>query len=93
MKILSLELEEDPDLGKYYVMRVDADAEEALFFNLKLLEDFEIPILVTWERRENTSKSRIAELLAEVLIKSGIKATLVPGYSAVKAVEEDREDC
>ena len=91
-KSYEIYFEKDPDLGPIIIVRIDADAREALELNLKLLEKFRAPILFDWKGETNLPKEKLADLLAEVLIKSGIKADLSPGFSAVEAVEENRED-
>jgi len=91
-KSYEIYFEKDPDLGPIIIVRIDTDAREALELNLKLLEKFRAPILFDWKGETNLPKEKLADLLAEVLIKSGIKADLSPGFSAVEAVEENRED-
>jgi len=92
MEIESVKVVEDPDFGRYFIVVVDSDALDALKLNLKLLDAFDFPILVTWKGRIDASSDEIANLLAEVLLKSGIKPVLEEGYSVVNAIEEYRED-
>jgi len=92
MKVESVELAEDQYFGRYFIVVVDSDASEALKLNLKLLEAFGFPILVEWKGKIDISSDKIADLLAEILIKSGIRLDLEEGYSVVKAIEEDRDE-
>jgi hypothetical protein len=92
MEIEEMEIVEDPDFGKYLLITVDSDALEALELNLKLLDAFDLPILVSWKGRIDPPADKIADLVAEVLMKSEIRPILEEGYSAVKAIEEERED-
>jgi len=92
MEIERMEVIEEPGIGRYLLIVVDSDALEALKLNLKLLDAFDFPILVTWKGRIDASSDEIANLLAEVLIKSGIRPDLEKGYSAVMAIEDERED-
>lgn len=76
LKILSFDLASDPELGTYYLMSVDADAEEALLFNIKLMETYELPIFVTWRSAQYVPPRELAELLAKALLIRSLKATV-----------------
>jgi len=88
-----IEAEYEPDWGYIYYVTIDANASEALEINLRLQEEFkEVPIIFEWTGETDVSEEELAEKLAEILLKGGIKAKLAPGFSAVKAVEGNRED-
>jgi hypothetical protein len=88
-----IEAEYEPDWGYIYYVTIDANAREALDINLRLQEKFKgIPIVFEWTGETDVSEEELAEKLAEILLKGGIKAKLAPGFSAVKAVEGNRED-
>ena len=76
LKILSFDLASDPELGTYYLMSVDADAEEALLFNIKLVETYELPIFVAWRGIDYVPPREVAELLAKAQLIRSMKTAL-----------------
>lgn len=76
LKILSFDLASDPELGTYYLMSVDADAEEALLFNIKLVETYELPIFVTWKGTDYIPPRELSELLAKAILIRSLKTTV-----------------
>ena len=76
LKILSFDLASDPELGTYYLMSVDADAEEALLFNIKLMETYELPIFVTWRGADYIPPRELSELLAKAILIRSLKTTV-----------------
>jgi len=83
----------DPDWGYVYVVTVNTSAKEALELNLRLQEKLpRIPIIVEWIGEMNISEEDLVNYLAEIVARGGFKAKALPGFSAVEAVRENRED-
>lgn len=76
LKILGFDLASDPEFGTYYLMRVDADAEEALLFNIKLVETYELPIFVSWRSAQHVPPRELAELLAKAVLIRSMNGTI-----------------
>jgi hypothetical protein len=79
-------------LGYIYYVTIDANAREALDINLRLQEKFKgMPIVFEWTGETDVSGEELSEKLAEILL-GGIRAKALPGFIAVEAVGENRED-
>jgi len=81
----------DPDWGLVCVVKVEANAREALELNLRLQERFPgIPVVVRWTGATDVSEEELEDYLVEIVTRGGLRARAPPGFDAVEAVREVR---
>jgi len=91
--VQGFEVIRDPDWGYTITITLSSSASEALKLNLRLQEMFKgIPVVVKWTGPKDISDEELADYLVKILNIGGFKAKASPGFSAVEAVREIRED-
>ena len=88
-----VDVAKDPHWGYIYIITLHANASEALRVNLELQKRHPgVPIVVKWRGAADVTKEELIERILEIARAGGFKAKAPPGFDAVQAVREDRED-
>jgi len=90
--VISVEVRENPHLGIYVTLKVNADARRALELWLRLLEvpwSIKIPLFVEWTGRTDVSPEELGRYLGRALAKMGVFPSTVEPIDAVKMVREE----
>jgi len=88
-----LDVVRDSDWGYVVIVTLEASARKALETWLKLQKKFKgVPIVVKWTGPNDVSDEELIGYMVEILNAGGFKAKALPGFSAVEAVREVREE-
>ena len=88
-----MDIREDPDWGHVFIVTVRASASEALRANLELQRRLPgVPIVVKWTGATDVTDEELVERVLEIAEAGGFRARAPPGFDAVQAVREVREN-
>jgi len=90
--VISVEVRENPYLGVYATLKVNADARQALELWLRLLDipwSIKIPLFVEWTGRTDVSPEELGRYLGRALAKMGVFPSTVEPMDAVKMLREE----
>jgi len=90
--VISVEVRENPHLGVYVMLKVNADARQALELWLRLLDvpwSIKIPLFVEWTGRTDVSPEELGRYLGRALAKMGVFPSTVKPIDVVKMLREE----
>lgn len=90
-RVLGAKFDSDELYGDLLRLTVNLDARKALRLWVRLLEEFEwkeTVLTVEWRGKLNVSEDKLADYIAEIMLKSGTSPKALLGFSAVEAVRE-----
>lgn len=96
-RIHYMDLSFDELYGTVIKVTTDLSARESLELWLKLVEElpyekYKIVLAVEWIGENDVSQDELIDYLTKIMIKSGLKPVALPGFNAVHAIREEREE-